>query len=127
MKVVAALVMRGDSILICQRKGGHHHGKWEFPGGKVETDEEPRAALARELGEELAIQAVIGAQITRYEYAYPGREPIQLIFYEVTEFEGEPANLIFEQIRWELAANLPSYDFLDGDVEFVKKLAAGGR
>jgi 8-oxo-dGTP diphosphatase len=125
MKVVAAIIVRGESVLICQRKsGGQHGGKWEFPGGKVEAGEGLRAALARELEEELAIQAVIGAEIARYEYAYPDRQPIELIFYEVTEFAGEPANLIFEQIRWESRPHLPSYDFLDGDIEFVKKLAA---
>jgi 8-oxo-dGTP diphosphatase len=124
MNVVAAIIARGESVLICQRKPeGPHAGKWEFPGGKVEADEELRAALARELDEELAIKAVIGAEIERYEYTYPGRRPIQLIFFEVTEFEGEPANLIFAQIRWETAKNLPNYDFLDGDIEFVKKLA----
>ena len=40
------------------------------------------------------------------------------------EFEGEPVNRIFEQIRWEAAANLAGYDFLDGDVEFVKSLTS---
>ncbi len=124
MNVVAAIIVRGESVLICQRTaGGLHAGKWEFPGGKVEADEELRAALARELEEELAIQAVIGAEIERYEYTYPGRRAIQLIFFEVTEFKGEPANLIFAQIRWERPKNLLFYDFLDGDIEFVKKLA----
>jgi mutator protein MutT len=127
MNVVAAIIVRGESVLICQRKGGQQAGKWEFPGGKVEAEEEFRAALARELEEELAIQAAIGTEIERYEYTYPGRRPIQLIFYKVTEFAGEPVNLIFEQIRWESPRNLPSYDFLDGDIDFVKRLAAGGR
>jgi mutator protein MutT len=126
MHVVAAIIVRGESVLICQRKGGQHAGKWEFPGGKVDAEEAFRAALARELEEELAIQAVIGAEIERYEYIYPGRPTIQLIFYEVTEFAGEPVNLIFEQIRWESTRNLASYDFLDGDIEFVKRLAARG-
>jgi mutator protein MutT len=126
MNVVAAIIVRGGSILICQRKAeGPHAGKWEFPGGKVEAREEFRAALARELEEELAIQAVIGDEIDRYEFTYPGRPPIQLIFFEVTQFVGEPVNLIFAQICWEAARNLPTYDFLDGDIEFVKRLAGG--
>ena len=126
MNVVAAIVERDGMALICQRKAGQRHaGKWEFPGGKVEPDEDFSAALARELIEELAIKAVIGEEIARYPYTYPGRTPIQLIFYRVIQFEGEPVNRIFEQIRWEKMANLPAYDFLEGDVEFVKKLAAG--
>lgn len=123
MQVVAAIIVRDDSVLICQRKAGQHYaGKWEFPGGKVEPSEEPKAALKRELQEELAITATIGEEIARYEYTYPGRSLIELIFYKVTDFEGEPRNLIFEQIRWEKIENLPAYDFLDGDVDFVRNL-----
>jgi 8-oxo-dGTP diphosphatase len=123
MNVVAGIIEKDGLVLICQRKAGQPFaGKWEFPGGKVEPDEEFKAALERELREELAIRAAIGEEIARYEYAYPGRPPIQLIFYRVTQFENEPVNLVFEQIRWEKTANLPAYDFLDGDVEFVKSL-----
>jgi 8-oxo-dGTP diphosphatase len=126
MHVVAAIIVRDESVLICQRKTGQQYaGKWEFPGGKVEPGEELRAALERELLEELAIAATAGEEIARYEYAYPGRTPIQLVFYKVGQFEGEPRNLIFEQIRWEKIENLPGYDFLDGDVDFVKNLTAG--
>jgi len=79
-----------------------------------------------ELLEELGIAAVIGHRLERYDYAYPGSSPIQLVFYRVSEFQGEPANLIFEQIRWEKTAKLPEYDFLEGDVDFVKRLAKQG-
>jgi 8-oxo-dGTP diphosphatase len=126
MTVVAALIEREGRILIGQRRPDQAHGgRWEFPGGKVEALEAPREALARELFEELSIRATIGDEITGYEYAYPGRSPIQLIFYRVREFEGEPVNHVFQQICWERAENLPAYDFLDGDVDFVQRLAAG--
>ena len=124
MDVVAAIIARGESVLICQRKAGQQYaGKWEFPGGKVEAGEELKAALARELQEELGIIASIGDQIAQYEYAYPGQSPVQLFFYRVNQFVGEPRNLIFQQIRWEKIEHLTRYDFLDGDVEFVKRLA----
>ena len=122
--VVAAVVVRAGKILVCQRRAdGAHPMKWEFPGGKVEAGEEPSAALARELEEELGIEAEIGEEITRYEYAYPGRAAILLIFYGVTRFAGEPRNRVFAEIRWEEAGRLPEYDFLDGDVDFVRRLA----
>src|SRR6202042_2344131 len=60
MNVVAAVIERDGLILICQRKSGRHALKWEFPGGKVERGEALQVALARELREELAIEAVIG-------------------------------------------------------------------
>ena len=126
MRVVAAIIVRDALVLICQRKAGQRYaGKWEFPGGKVEAGEELRAALARELREELAITATIGREITRYEYTYPGRTRILIVFYKVDKFEGEPRNLIFEQIRWEKIEKLPEYDFLDGDIDFVRTLTAG--
>jgi len=124
MKVVAAVIERDGQVLICQRKGGRQALKWEFPGGKVERDERPRDALARELREELAIAATIGELLHRVEVRYPKGPLIKLLFYHVTEFTGEPANLEFEKIVWENRARLLSYDFLEGDIEFVRELAS---
>jgi len=122
--VVAAVIEREGQVLIGQRKAGEWHAfKWEFPGGKVEPGEIPAAAIRRELEEELGIQAVIGPTIKGYEYTYPGRSPIRLIFYSVSEFEGEPENRAFEEIRWEKRERLPAYDFLEGDLDFVRALA----
>jgi 8-oxo-dGTP diphosphatase len=118
--VVAAVIERDGRILIAQRKRtGQHALKWEFPGGKVEPGEDPAAAMVRELEEELAIRARVEREIIRYEYQYPGRSPILLIFYRVTEFTGEPTNLDFEQVAWVARANLRDYDFLEGDAEFI--------
>jgi 8-oxo-dGTP diphosphatase len=124
MDVVAAVIERDGRILICQRKrGGRHALKWEFPGGKVEPGEDSPSALARELHEELQIDAVIGPLIDAVTVQYPARPPIHLQFYSVTEFSGEPVNIEFERIVWEDRRNLPTYDFLEGDIAFVKKLA----
>src|SRR5271154_4515267 len=54
--VAAALINPNNEILLAQRPEGKRlAGKWEFPGGKVEADESPEAALVRELHEELGI------------------------------------------------------------------------
>jgi|SRR5581483_4898726 len=124
MQVVAAVMMRNGKILIAQRKrGGRHPLKWEFPGGKVEPGETPQAALARELREELNVKAGIGEEMDAYEVAYGDGFRATLRFYRVAEFQGEPRNLQFEQIRWELPQRLPDYDFLEGDLNFVAKVA----
>ena len=124
MNVVAAIIERDGLVLICQRKQGSRHAlKWEFPGGKVEPGEDPAQALARELREELAIDARIGELLEIHEVSYGDERPIRLHFYQVTSFQGEPQNLEFEQIVWERKANLTTYDFLEGDVDFVKRLA----
>lgn len=124
LRVVAAVMEREGKILICQRKATDRHGlKWEFPGGKVEPDEDPKAALVRELNEELGITAKIEEEIARYEYQYPGRAPILLIFYRVKQWKPEPENLIFASMIWEKPAKFRNYDFLDGDLDFVRRLA----
>ena len=125
IKVVAAIIERDAKILIGQRRREDSHGlKWEFPGGKVERGESPASGLARELREELGIEATIGQELVRYEHRYPRRTSILLIFYSVTEFSGVPESLAFEKILWESPEKLPGYDFLDGDIDFVRRLAA---
>ncbi|HEX8984750.1 MAG TPA: (deoxy)nucleoside triphosphate pyrophosphohydrolase [Bryobacteraceae bacterium] len=124
--VVAAVIERDARVLICRRSGGarHHPLKWEFPGGKVEPGEEPRTALARELDEELGIRAEIGEEIESFAYQYAGRGPILLMFFRVSRFAGELVNREFDEIVWESKDRLPEYDFLEGDIEFVRRLAA---
>lgn len=122
--VVAGVIERNGLILIAQRKrSGHHPLKWEFPGGKVESGERPEDALSRELREELGIEARVDAEIDRYGFQYAGRPPIQLVFYRVQEFSGEPQNLDFEQILWIAPERLREYDFLEGDAEFLSRYA----
>jgi mutator protein MutT len=124
LDVVAGVIMRDGKILIGQRKrGGRHPLKWEFPGGKVEPGEDARAALARELREELGVEAVIGEEMDSYEVRYGDGFRAQLHFYRVTQIQGEPRNLDFEQIVWERPERLPDYDFLEGDVSFVARVA----
>ena len=72
----------------------------------------------------MGIEARIGAKLHSQQVRYGVEPPIQLHFFEVIEFNGEPQNLEFEKIAWERRENLPTYDFLEGDVEFVSRLAA---
>jgi mutator protein MutT len=124
--VTAAVIERDGRVLICRRRPDQDHpGKWEFPGGKLEPGEQPMESLRRELREELSVEATIGSEITRYEYRYAGRKPIRLIFFRVTEFAGELDYSQFDRVAWALPEALPGYDFLEGDVEFVRALAEG--
>jgi 8-oxo-dGTP diphosphatase len=124
LEVVAAILEREGRILICQRTAQQSHPlKWEFPGGKIEPGESPAQALARELNEELGITAAQCEEIRRYEFTYPGKNPTLLIFLRVTSHEGEPQNLIFHDMRWEPPNRLASFDFLEGDRDFIRALA----
>jgi len=125
LQVVAAIVEREGRILICRRRPEQSHPlKWEFPGGKVEPGETPAQALQRELAEELDLRVAAGEEIARYQYTYPGKDPILLIFLRVREFVGEPRNLIFQEMRWEPPQNLPAFDFLEGDRDFIRRYSA---
>jgi 8-oxo-dGTP diphosphatase len=125
-QVVAALIVREDKILICQRTEEQTMPlKWEFPGGKVEPQEELRAALRRELDEELGIDATIGIRVAVIRHTYKGGNAVELHFYRVDHFEREIENRIFHDVRWVERKELASYDFLAADVAFVKKISAG--
>ncbi|MBI3934149.1 MAG: (deoxy)nucleoside triphosphate pyrophosphohydrolase [Acidobacteria bacterium] len=123
--MVAALIWRQGSLLICQRKAtGSFPGKWEFPGGKVEPEEEPRAALQRELFEELGIRAEIGEELARLEHQYTEGPTVRLLFYAVTQFEGVPENRVFQQILWVQPHQLLHFDFLEADQPLIERIAA---
>ena len=120
---MAGILERDGRILICRRRLDQAHGgKWEFPGGKIEAGETPRAALVRELREELGIESEEGRELVRYEFAYPGKKPILLIFVAVAEWTGEVENRIFAEMVWAARGELALYDFLEGDVPFIAGL-----
>ena len=124
--VVAGILERNGQILICRRRADQPHGlKWEFPGGKTEAGESPQQALVRELREELGIESEPALEMTRYEFTYPDKKPILLIFLRVPGWTGEVENRIFEAMVWEHPERLKDYDFLEGDSPFIAALPAG--
>jgi 8-oxo-dGTP diphosphatase len=128
MIVVAAVIERGDRrILIGQRRRGDSSPlKWEFPGGKIEADEEPEAALARELQEELGASLVQCVEMGRVRHVYAGgTNPVEIRFYaaEIADENVEPK--CFEQIAWVLPKELGDYDFLDANRMLIAQLATG--
>ena len=125
-RVVAALIVKGGKILVCQRT--RHQTmplKWEFPGGKIEEGEQPRDALHRELDEELGIDATIGDEVARIRHEYKSGNSVELRFYVVHEFRGELENRIFKDMQWVARTELPSFDFLEADLKLVSDVAAG--
>jgi 8-oxo-dGTP diphosphatase len=124
--VAAALMVRGGEVLIGQRRPDQPMAlQWEFPGGKIEAGESPEQALARELDEELGIQATVGPRVTRIRHNYRHGGAVDLQFFAVHEFAGEIENRIFNQLKWVKLEDLPGYDFLAADRGLIRDLAAG--
>jgi 8-oxo-dGTP diphosphatase len=124
--VAAGLIVRGGEVLICQRRPDQPMAlQWEFPGGKIEPGETPEQALARELHEELGIEATIGPRITHVRHNYRHGGAVDLQFFAVRDFSGDLVNRIFAQVVWARIEDLPTYDFLPADRGLIKDLASG--
>ena len=120
--VVAAVTLRDGQVMICQRKPEVHNGlKWEFPGGKLEDGESPEAALARELREELAIEARVGRVADAVYHRYEDRD-VLVLFYMCEIVSGEPRTVDCNDIRWVGFEELKGYDFAGADAAFVERL-----
>jgi len=99
---------------------------WEFPGGKKKPGETSREALARELIEELGVEAKIGREVHRVQHKYAEMsEPIELIFFAASVDAGAVKNLVFEQIQWREPGTLGELEFLPADQPLVEQLANG--
>ena len=126
--MVAALILHAGKLLICQRRRKDSFPlKWEFPGGKVRSGEALKAALVRELREELGVESSVGREVyrTRHRYQEHPRE-VELVFFVATLTNPQAIrNLAFEAIVWAPHTSLPDYDFLPADRELIALLASG--
>ena len=119
--VAAAIVEREGRFLLTRRLTGTHlAGTWEFPGGKCEPGETLEGCLARELGEELAVTAVIGRPVLMTRHAYPERT-VELHFFDVTVL-GDPTPQLGQEIRWATREELRSLSFPDADRALIDLL-----
>ncbi len=126
--VAAALLVEDGRVLLSQRKAGTHlAGAWEFPGGKVEPGEDPRAALERELREELGIDARVGEIVDVTFHRYPDAEKaVLLLFFEATRAPGspEPRAVDVAAFAWAGVDALDPARFPPADVAVLGKVAA---
>ena len=123
--VVAAVILEGGRCLLARRApGDEQEGCWEFPGGKLERGESPTQGLARELREELGIEARVGEEIDSISHDYPERR-VHLHFLRVTGFTGEPRGLDGQEVAWRDLAALADLPMSPPDHIFA--LTLGGR
>ena len=126
VSVVAGALFDADGrVLIAQRPAGKAlAGRWEFPGGKLEPGEDPRAGLERELREELGVDVQDAHRLLRYRYDYPGRT-VDLDFWNVTGWTGTPHGREGQALKWVRPADLPHEDILEADAPMIEVLLAG--
>lgn len=125
LHVVAGVIhdpVNEDRVLISRRHAeSHQGGKWEFPGGKVEPDEHPAAALKRELYEELGIVVRQAQPFIRINHVYADRA-VHLDVWNISEYENEPAGREGQQIKWASIEHLHDYDYPLANIPVIRAL-----
>ncbi len=124
VEVAAAVIQRADgSFLLGQRPAGKvYAGYWEFPGGKVEPGEPVASALARELREELGIEVVRAYPWIVQRFVYPHAH-VQLHFYRVVQWRGEPHPREEQALAWTSIDNQRLAPILPANGPVLKALA----
>ena len=122
--VAAVLTDPAGRVLVAQRPAHKHLAlQWEFPGGKIETDEAPAAALARELREELGIEIEVVRALAEFTHDY-GSVVIAMMPFVCRLAPGSPAPHAHEHValRWVLPAELATLDLAAADLPIVAAL-----
>lgn len=100
LPVVAGIIRRDKTVLLGKRpETGSLAGLWEFPGGKIELGEQPEHALARELKEELGIDAEIGPLRFATTHNY-GEVGVLILFYEINYWTRQPTAAHHSELKW---------------------------
>lgn len=119
-EVVAALIWKNGSFLICRRPAHKARGLlWEFVGGKVEKGETKQQALVRECSEELAVKVAVGDMFTEVTHEYPDIT-VHLTLFNAEIAEGVPQLLEHCDIKWITPAEIENYDFCPADEEILR-------
>jgi 8-oxo-dGTP diphosphatase len=120
--VAGALFDATGHVLIAQRPpGSHMAGRWEFPGGKIDSGESELLALSRELTEELGVTLVSAEPMLQLTHEYPERR-VELSMWHVTAYQGEPMSLDGQALKWVKPAELVNEDLLEADRPIVAAL-----
>ena len=124
LEVVAAIIFFENKILVTQRKFHKNPAfsyKFEFPGGKVENNEDKITALRRELLEELNLKLTNFKHFASYNYSYDIDE-IKLHFFLSNLKELKLTLKVHESYRLVTVKQLSQLDWLAADYEIIKKL-----
>ena len=125
--VVGAVVVADGRVLAARRtRPPELAGHWEFPGGKVEPDEDPAVALRREIAEELDLAVTVGVELAGPDGAWPisSAYELRLFVTAVADDRRPTAGADHDQLRWLGPAELDSVAWLPADRQALGAVAA---
>ena len=119
IEVTAAILEKGDKIMIARRATGKHlEGFWEFPGGKIEQNETPESCLKRELKEEFDIEIKIGKYIGESVYSYP-KKTIRLLAYTSQIINGNMKLNDHDKVEWVDLEEIYNFKLAPADIPLI--------
>ena len=121
IKVVAAVIRKGDMVFATQRGYGNYKDWWEFPGGKIEPGETPQEALIREIQEELGATIAVDEFLITVDYDYPEFHLTMDCFWCHVE-DGDLTLLEHEASKWLPVHHLRQVDWLPADIMVIEEI-----
>jgi 8-oxo-dGTP diphosphatase len=109
---------RGQVLLALRPDHVHQGGLWEFPGGKIEPEEDVYTALGRELREELGIELKAARPLIQVPHEYQDRN-VLLDIWRVQSFRGVPRGAEGQRLQWVDPEDLPRWPMPAADVPIV--------
>ena len=122
MKVAVAVIFDSEKrILITQRPlHAPHGGMWEFPGGKLEEQELPEAALIREIKEEVGIDVLEHHFLGEIVHYYAAKK-VSLLIFSIDKYQGKPVCREAQMdLRWVAADSLKDYHFPEANIQIIE-------
>ncbi|MBR8830657.1 MAG: 8-oxo-dGTP diphosphatase [Chroococcopsis gigantea SAG 12.99] len=119
---VAVIKNSAGLILIDRRRSqGSFGGFWEFPGGKVESDETVEECIKREIKEEIGIEISVESHLMTIDHTY-SQFNVRLQVYNCQYVSGEPQPLECEEILWVAVDDLHNYNFPSANLQIISAL-----
>ena len=122
--VACALIDRDGRVLIAKRpEGGAQGGLWEFPGGKIQVDETPEAALVRELKEELEVD-VEAACLAPIAFASQDLGDFHLLMplFVCRKWSGAPKPVVADELKWVRPNEFGKFKMPSADIPLAAQL-----
>ena len=125
INVVAAVIKHDDKYLCAQRKKSKFEYlsyKFEFPGGKVESNETHEQALHREILEELDAHIEIVSILKKIVHQYPDFK-VHITFYRCSIYEKESIKKVeHNNLSWLTKQELHELDWAEADIPIIRLL-----